>query len=319
MITLTNVKHTNNIGVCSFEELASGEPVVLALGMFDGVHAGHRRLFLKATELAEKYNAVPTVLTFVNHPCEIIDPTHIPSLLNTTREKAMLAADCGIKQMAMLWFDEDFATLSPDDFIDRYILQLNIKGIVCGYNYRFGRKASGDGKYLKKKLENTGVEVYIEDSFIIDDIAVSSTYIRSLIEQGQIERANRFLESEYIIGGNVVHGYERGRTLGFPTANLIPVREKLLPSSGVYATKTVIDSEEYVSVTNVGTNPTYSNGAGSVETFIMGFEGDLYDKYIVVKFYGKLRDEIKFSSPEELAARIRLDKENAVKFFERAK
>ena len=315
MITLTNVKQNNCIGICSFNEISEGEPIVLALGMFDGVHAGHRRLFGQTRALSEKYGASPTVLTFVNHPHTVIASDNIPLLINTVREKAMLAADCGIKQMVALCFDDEFAALSPDAFIEKYILSLNTKGVVCGYNYRFGKAARGDCAFLSEKLKKCGIEVCVEDKYCIDGIAVNSTYIRTLIESGDIARANKFLSSEYIVSGNVAHGYERGRTLGFPTANIIPVEDKLLPPNGVYVTKTVIDSTEFISVTNIGNNPTYSNKTRTVETFVTGFDGDLYGKYIVVKFYKKLRDEIKFESVEALVSAIASDKQSALDFF----
>lgn len=315
MIVLTDVKQKNKIGICSFNEQAEGEAIVFALGMFDGIHAGHRALFAKACKLAEKYNAVPTVLTFVNHPCEILSPNHIPLLINTVREKAMLAAECGIKQMILICFDDEFSAMSPKAFIEKYILSLNVNGVVCGYNYRFGKNAEGDCVFLSEYLQKCGIEVCIEDKLCIDGEAVSSTYIRRLIENGNITAANKFLHSEFIVSGDVVHGYERGRTLGFPTANIIPPKEKLLPPNGVYVTKAHIEADEFISVTNIGNNPTFSNTVRTVETFIMGFNGDLYDKHIVVKFYKRLRDEIKFNSPEELMQTINADKMNTFDFF----
>lgn len=317
MILLTDVKQENEISIVSFEEQSEGEPIILALGMFDGIHAGHRHLFAKACSLAEKYDASPTILTFVNHPYDIIAPNRIPLLINTVREKAMLAAECGIKQMIAVCFDDEFAAMSPKAFIDKYILSLNVKGVVCGYNYRFGKNAEGDNAFLLEYLKTCGIEVCVEDKYCIDGEAVNSTHIRALLENGKISAANKLLASEFIVSGNVMHGYERGRTLGFPTANIIPTSGKLVPPNGVYATKTVLNGKEFVSVTNIGNNPTFSNDVRTVETFITDFNGDIYENFIVVKFYEKLRDEIKFATPEALAERVAADKQSATEYFKK--
>lgn len=319
MISLTNVKQNKKIGICSFDEVSTESPIVLALGMFDGVHVGHRRLLDETVRLAHKYNASPTVMTFVNHPSEIISPRNIPKLLTTVREKAMLASDCGIRQMILLWFDEMFSVLSPTDFIESYIMGLNVKAVVCGYNYCFGKNAAGNAYMLKSELEKYDVETSVIDNTEINGKTVSSTNIRSMVQSGDIENANIFLGAEYQISGNVVHGFERGRKLGFPTANIIPKDEKCLPPNGVYATKTVIDAREYVSVTNIGKNPTFGNENITVETFILDFDDDIYDKYITVKFFEKQRDEMRLNTMEELMRAIENDKRTAAEFFERNK
>ncbi len=292
-----------------------GMPVVIALGMFDGVHAGHRRLLKSAVSLAEKHNAKSVMLTFQNHPSEIICPDKMPMLLTTAREKATLAAECGINKMALLWFDDDFAALSPVDFIEKYILQTNIKGVVCGFNYRFGRQASGDSEFLKQYLGKRGIDVIIEPPILIDGVTASSTYIRELIENGEMERARQFLSAQYIIGGVVMHGFERGRTLGFPTANIIPAKGKLLPPAGVYATLTGVDSRRFFSITNVGTNPTFKNAEKTVETYIQGLNEDIYGKYITVIFCKLIRHEISFASPEELKKQMALDLKKVNAYF----
>ncbi len=315
MINLTNVKQDKSIGICSMSELSSEAPIVLALGMFDGVHMGHKELFKETVRLSEKYNASPTMMTFVNHPFEIVSPKNIPQLLTTSREKAMLAADCGIKQVLLVWFDDQFAELSPEDFISDYILRFNVKAVVCGFNYKFGYKAKGDADHLKKRLEKENIEVSVIDPLKIDDIAISSTNVRSLIEDGQMEEANALLSHPYIISGIVRHGFERGRELGFPTANIQTESNKCLPPDGVYVSKTYVGSKDYVSVTNIGTNPTFGNDMRTIETYIVDFKDDIYGEYITVEIHDRIREEAEFSGEGELREAILSDIEEATKYF----
>ncbi len=296
-------------------DLCDDKPYVIALGMFDGVHLGHRKLLSDALLLAEKYCAEAVMLTFDRHPAEILLPEKAPLLLTDTREKAILVSECGIDNIVFLHFDCELADLSPEEFIEKYILSANVKGVVCGFNYSFGKNAEGNCRLLKEYLEQRGVEVIIEEPIAINGVTVSSTYIRGLVANSDMEFAAEFLSGEYCVGGVVSHGYERGRTLGFPTANIIPIKEKLLPTPGVYATKTYIDGVCYKSVTNVGSNPTYKNTEKTVETFIDGLNGDIYGKYIFVRFYKKLRGETAFSSPDELKKQIDKDRNNAFSYL----
>lgn len=311
MITLTNVKQDKNIGICSYGELSNEMPIVLALGMFDGVHVGHQKLLSKTVELAKQRGASPTMMTFSEHPNLFIQGKAVPELLTTVREKAMLACDQGIKQMLLVSFDEDFCELSPEHFIDDYILSLNVSAVVCGYNYRFGKNASGTAEFLARYLQEKGIDVFVEDKFSVDGVAVNSTLIRDIIRHGDILYANRLLGYDYSFGANVLHGFKRGTGLGFPTANIIPQHDKCLPPNGVYATITTIDGKRFGSVTNVGDNPTYNNKQKTVETYIFGFDGDLYDKYVYVSFIDKIRDEIKFDDPLQLSKQIERDVDTA--------
>lgn len=316
MTILTNVRQNKKIQICDFDEIDTQLPIVLALGMFDGIHAGHRALLNETVELADKYNAEPTALTFVNHPFYVLNPSCVPKQLTTFNEKAMLSADCNIKKLIAIPFDNSFAELEPHEFLEKYILQLNVKGIVCGYNYRFGKNAMGDCNYIKDFMLNQGIETCVVDSLCVDGIPVSSTYIRTLIEDGNIELANKFLTSPYMICGQVAHGYHRGTGLGFPTANILPDKIKCLPPNGVYATKTYLDGKKFISVTNTGVNPTYGNSMNTVETHIIDFDGDLYDKFITVEFFSKIRSEKKFSGPNELTDQVRNDIKASIKYFE---
>lgn len=307
MIVLTNVKQDKNIGICSVDDLSDEMPIVLALGTFDGVHRGHRRLLNKTVEIAKLKGASPTVMTFSEHPNLFIPGKTVPELLTTTREKAMLACDCGIKQILLVSFDEDFRDLSPSEFIDSYILSLNVCAVVCGYNYRFGKNAEGTVEFLDEYLRKHNVDVFVEDKLTVGDITVSSTLIRNTLLHGSIQYANELLGYDYIVGSKISHGFKRGTGLGFPTANIVPQKDKCLPQNGVYATYTYIDGKKYDSVTNIGINPTYNNANKTVETNIFDFDGDLYNKYVVVSFVEKIRNEIKFACSNDLILQIKKD------------
>ncbi len=307
MMTLTNVRNDKNIGVCAYSDLSEEMPIVLALGMFDGVHIGHQALLTATAQLAQKYAAAPTMMTFSEHPGMFIPGKSAPMLLTTLREKVMLAADFGITQVLPVSFDEEFCSMSPKAFIENYILSANVRAVVCGYNYRFGKDAVGDGEFLKAYLEKRDIEVCITEKRSVDGVAVSSTLIRKLVSEGDIVAANKYLGYRYRMCSNVVSGFHRGTGLGFPTANMIPSEDKCLPSRGVYATAVFIDGREYASVTNIGMNPTFDNKKITAETNIFDFEGDLYGKYLCVEFKRKIRNEIKFSSPDELKAQVEKD------------
>lgn len=316
MMILTNVRHDEHIGICSLDDMSGEMPVVLALGMFDGLHRGHRRLLNKTVETAKLRGASPTVMTFSEHPNLFIPEKKAPELLTTTREKAMLACDCGIKQILLVGFDENFRELSPSEFIESYILSLNVCAVVCGYNYRFGKNAAGTVEFLREYLRKRNVDVFVEDRLSVDGVTVSSTLIRDKISHGDIKYANELLGYDYIIGSLITHGFKRGTGLGFPTANIVPQSDKCLPQNGVYATYTYVDGKKYASVTNIGTNPTYNNENKTVETNIFDFNDDLYGKYAVVSFADKIRDEIKFGNSEDLIAQIKKDVDAAKNLLE---
>ena len=307
MITIYNLTNTKSIGICTHNDISNEMPIVLALGMFDGIHQGHRQILAKTVELASLYGAAPTMMTFSDHPLTFIKGKTIPPLLTTTREKAMLAADCGITQLLLTAFDEEMAQTTADSFIENYILSLPVKAVVCGYNYTFGKDRMGNGEYLRQKLLPHKVETVIFDKITLEGNDVSSTFIRSLISDGDVNTAKRYLGYEYIVGSTISHGFNRGTKLGFPTANLIPDENKCIPSDGVYATIAYVNGKSYPAVTNIGKNPTYGNTIRTLESFLLDFSEDIYDQYVTVAFVEKIRGEIKFSSVNELSDRIKAD------------
>lgn len=307
MIVLTNVKKNKSIGICAPSDLSDTDSIVLALGMFDGVHMGHRLLFQKTVELADELSSTPSMLTFEHHPSNIIESREKTPILSTVREKAQLAADCGIRQMILMSFDEDMRDMEAEDFINTSILSMNVAAVVCGYNYRFGKNAKGDHKLLSDILGKKGITVAVVDECRLNDVTVNSTLIRRIIQSGDVKDAARYLCHPYTIGASVAHGYQRGTKLGFPTANMVPSEEKCLPPNGVYASVTYVDGTGYPSVTNIGTNPTYNNASTTVETNIFDFDCDIYDQYITVCLIEQIRGEKRFSSPEELKKQVDAD------------
>ncbi len=307
MMQFESVKNGSKIGVCTIDMAGQSQQYVIALGTFDGVHRGHRALLAKTVELAEKYHACPCVVTFANHPMEVLAPDRELKLLSSLSEKAICFADCGIRQMILLPFDLDMAQLTPEQFINDILLQLPLKAAVCGYNYTFGCNSSGTVDYLTNTLLSKSINTVVIEEQKVHGLTVSSTQIRQLIEGDALETANDLLGGYYMVGGQVVHGKERGRRMGFPTANVAAVEHKLLPPVGVYVGRAFVEGKEYKAVINVGNNPTFDNLETTVEAHLLDFEDNLYDKYLLLEFAKKLRPDIKFQSMEALSQQIHQD------------
>ena len=307
MMQFESVKNGSKIGVCTIDMAGQSQQYVIALGTFDGVHRGHRALLAKTVELAEKYRACPCVMTFANHPMEVLAPDRELKLLSSLSEKAICFADCGIHQMILLPFDLDMAQLTPEQFVEDILLQLPIKAVVCGYNYTFGCNGSGTVDYLTETLRSKRIEVIVIDEQKVHDLTVSSTQIRQLIEEDALEMADDLLGAYYIVGGQVVHGKERGRKMGFPTANVAAAEHKLLPPPGVYVGRAFVEGKAYKAVINVGNNPTFGSRETTVEAHLLDFDENLYGKYILLEFVKKLRPDIKFQSMEALSQQIHQD------------
>ena len=280
---------------------------VIALGNFDGVHKGHAEDINRACETARRHNARCVVYTFDTHPQNILTGSNIVKAItqNDIKEKLILSlgADC-------VFFEKttrEFLALSPGEFIDYLTKKFNPCGICTGYNYRFGKMGAGDTAALALLGREYGFETQVTEEIRIDGNEVSSSVIRRMLEDGEIAAANLLLTKEYAFGGKVVHGKHLGKTLGFPTANIYFPDNAVIPKSGVYKSHTVIDGKTYVSITNIGSNPTVENITPRSETFIRGFEGDIYDKEILVSLVGRIRDEKKFNSIGELTAQIKKD------------
>ncbi|RLB10631.1 MAG: riboflavin biosynthesis protein RibF [Deltaproteobacteria bacterium] len=290
---------------------------VLTIGNFDGVHRGHLALFDKVKQIAKEINGLSVVMTFDPHPIKVLSNGNGPPVITPTPQKLRLIKEAGIDIILCLPFTKEFATISAKDFVEKILVQkIGVKYIVVGYDYAFGKNRQGNIEFLKKMAEQYGFKVEVVNPVSINGTIVSSTKIRNLVQEGKLEEAKILLGRNYQVTGTVIKGKNRGtRILGYPTANLKLIDE-LTPKTGVYAVKVHIDNKVYKGVANIGYNPTFGNGAFSVETHIIGFDKNILGKEIRVEFVKRLRDEKKFKSPSELAEQIKKDIQEAQKVLD---
>jgi riboflavin kinase / FMN adenylyltransferase len=275
---------------------ARPRPRHLAVGEFDGVHAGHR----------EVIRGSDTVLTFEPHPRAVVAPESAPKLLTPLEIKADLVAGLGVRELVVIPFDGSFAAQSPEAFIERVLVErLDARRVSVGENFRFGHRARGDAALLGRQ---DGFETRVAHMVELDGEVVSSTHIRGLVASGEVERAARFLGAPFQMRGTVVHGDKRGRTLGYPTANLVPEPQLVVPDHGVYACRAEVDGEAHVAAVSIGVRPTFRTGRGLlVEAFLLDFEGDLYGRRLRLDFAARLRGERRFDSAEALVEQMDRD------------
>ncbi len=290
---------------------------VVALGMFDGVHLGHRALLKRAAELAHENGNLAVAFTYETHPKELFTGSF--RYLTDPCERAALMRSVGIDRIDTVPFTKDFAAMSPEACIDWLTARMEdrVSAIVCGYDYRFGAGAMGDGALLTALGRARGFDVEIIDPVLYRGEACSSTRVRQALTAGDIADANAMLERPYCVTGPVVHNRAIGRTMGFPTAN-VDAGKRLLPKDGVYASALLTDGRCYAAVTNIGTNPTVGGEALSTETFVPDETLELYGKTVTVLFLERLRDEVRFRDRDALAAQIAVDAAKAKKVFKEA-
>ena len=283
---------------------------VIALGFFDGVHLGHGALLRRAAEEAKKRGCESAVFTFDRPPKEVITGIPCP-LINSPEDRAELVKRLyGIDEMIMVPFDDEMRTTPWDRFVtDILVGRYGAVHLVAGHDHHFGHKNQGSPELLREKCAELGLGCDIIPAVTIGGITVSSTHIRKLLEEGDVETARAFLGHPHVLTQTVGHGRQLGRTIGIPTANLVAPPHVLLPKRGVYAAKiTLPDGRAFGGVTNVGVRPTVNNGQDvTVEPWILDFDGDLYGQAIRVEFYRRLRDERKFDSLAALRSQIETD------------
>lgn len=283
---------------------------VIALGFFDGVHLGHGALLRRAAEEAKKRGCESAVFTFDRPPKEVITGIPCP-LINSPEDRAELVKRLyGIDEMLMVPFDDEMRTTPWDRFVtDILVGRYGAVHLVAGHDHHFGHKNQGSPELLREKCAELGLGCDIIPAVTIGGVTVSSTHIRKLLEEGDVETARAFLGHPHVLTQTVGHGRQLGRTIGIPTANLVAPPHVLLPRRGVYAAKiTLPDGRAFGGVTNVGVRPTVNNGQDvTVEPWILDFDGDLYGQAIRVEFYRRLRDERKFESLDALKAQIEID------------
>ena len=286
---------------------------VATIGNFDGVHLGHQALFRETVKRAREKNGNAIAITFHPHPLQVLRPEVPLKLICTLEQKIKLIEEAGLDCLLLLEFTRELASLEAEDFVEEILVRgLGIKELIVGYDYRFGRKRRGDTELLRLLGERFGFQVLVIPPQKVNGLTVSSTLIREFISEGNVSLAARLLGRYYMLCGKVIPGHGRGRRLlGFPTANLKLSREKLLPKPGVYAVWVHLNGRQHPGVMNLGFNPTFGDGYLSAEVHIFDFQEDLYGKRICLSFVSRLRDEKKFSSPEELAQQIAADCQKA--------
>jgi riboflavin kinase/FMN adenylyltransferase len=280
---------------------------VVTLGNFDGVHLGHQRIFEKVKEEARKIHGESVVITFEPHPLKILSPEQCPPLLTPFKKKMMLIEETGVEKVLCIQFTRAFAELSPLEFVKSVLVgKVEAKKIIVGYNYRFGRGKSGDVDSLKENCALFGVDVEVVEALRVADTIVSSSKIRELIRDGEVEKASKLLGRDYPVIGQVIEGTKRGHALGFPTANL-EMAEELYPKPGVYAVRVNWHRQCFNGLANIGFNPTFDAKAVSLEVHLLNFDREIYGEELQVYFTERIRDEIRFPSTEGLIKQIRKD------------
>ena len=297
--------------------LEEGTYSYVALGSFDGLHSGHLSLVNKIIELANENKGKSIVYTFKNHPRTLIKGATPPKLLMDNESKEEILEALGVELIYFEEFNEEYMKLTPEGFIKYLCEKFKVKGIVVGFNYRFGYKNVGNIEMLKELSTKYGYEFYVMEPCNYEDEVISSTRIRDELLNGNVDKAMKMLNRPYIIKGKVVHGKKLGRAIGFPTANLDYSKEALIPKKGVYYTNVQWQGKIYKGITSVGNNPTVNGDKLTIETYILDFNNDLYGHNIKVYFIKKIRDEKKFNSIDDLVIQLKKDKYYALeeKFF----
>ncbi|MFH1278656.1 MAG: bifunctional riboflavin kinase/FAD synthetase [Candidatus Eisenbacteria bacterium] len=286
--------------------------VAIAIGVFDGVHAGHREIIRRLVDGAVPTEAAPVVYTFDPHPRAVLQAPRSPRILTTLEEKSAILESLGVGILVVIPFTRRFAGTPAEEFVrTRMVARFRVARLVVGYDFRLGRGREGNGTVLGELGGQYGFSVDHVGPYEIDGRAVKSTWIRDEIEAGEVERASRLLRRHHSLAGTVVAGDGRGRTLGFPTANLEGwPPDKLLPANGVYAAFAEGPGKLHPALVNIGVRPTFGEGGErKVEAHLLDFEGNLVGKRLALHFVRRIRRERAFASPEELSAQIGRDRE----------
>ena len=288
---------------------------VVVLGNFDGVHKGHQKLFEVARYEAQKRGLETVVFSFYPHPTWVIG-NNPKALLMSRRDKKRMVQHLGMDVLVEYPFTKDFASISPEEFFkDTLIEKLKACVVVVGSNYYFGKNKVGNPSYLKSLGKIYDIDVKVVEAVMRKDQMISSSQIRRLVTNGRIEAANEMLGHPYMIVGNVMQGKQLGRTIGFPTINIVAEPDRVYPPNGVYATKIKVYSNTYLGMTNIGYNPTVNGERKMIETHIFDFNEILYGQEVTIEFYTFIRPEQKFDGLEALQSQISKDKEKIQQYF----
>ena len=293
----------------NLSQYTSKTPLALSIGIFDGVHKGHQSIIKKLNSIAQEKNLESAILTFWPHPRTIFNPNDDLKFLNTIEEKIYLLDKKGVQNLFLKEFDEEFRNLTGEEFVKQILVEkLNVKHLIIGHDHTFGKNRSGDFSLLQKMSSEYDFEVEQVEAVDFQDKHISSTQIRNALLEGNVKEANEMLGYVYSVSGKVVHGKKIGRTIGYPTANIVADPAKLLPKKGAYIVDVFVKNKHYKGMLSIGTNPTVNGNSLSTEVYILDFNGDIYDEIISVNFRDFLHDEIKFESLEKLIERLDEDK-----------
>lgn len=301
----------------SINDFHSTKKTILTLGTFDGVHIGHKKILERITQNTENGKYESLVLTFFPHPRMVLQEKSEIKLLNTIAEKTKLLEATGIENLVIHPFNESFSRLTAEEFVHSILVdQFQIQKIIIGHDHRFGRNRTANIDDLIAFGAEYGFEVEQISAQEIQDVSVSSTKIRKALQEGNMALANDYLGYNYFLTGEVVKGRQLGRTIGFPTANIqIEEDYKLIPKTGVYAVKAIVEQKEVFGMMNIGFNPTVSGEKQTIEVHLFDFNEDIYGKKIEVSLLKYLREEQKFGSVDLLKAQLNQDKVNALAFI----
>lgn len=306
--------------IASLDELPELSGSVVTDGMFDGVHLGHQQILKRLVAEARSRHLPSVVLSYWPHPRLVLQPDGPPlRLLTTVDEKAAVFEKLGLDYMVVLPFDREFSSWSPIRFVSEILVKgLTVQKLWVGYDHRFGKERQGDVHFLRSEGKKQGFEVEEVGRQEVEEIAISSTRIRQALADFGVEKANQFLGRPYSLSGVVRKGDQRGRLIGFPTANLeISEPSKLIPADGVYVTRVHIGQGVWSAMTNIGVRPTVDGKTHTIETHLLDFDGDLYGSNLEIEFMATLRREKKFSGLEELKKQLGEDRMQSRSWFAR--
>ena len=302
------------------EEYSESKPSVVTVGSFDGIHLGHMKLIEKTISISKEEGLKSIILTFNPHPKVILNKKSNFSFLSTYDEKNTIFKSLDFDFLVVKKFDDAFSKLTPEEFVrDILVEKLNVKHVVIGYDHHFGRNRDASYKTLNELSKVYNFKVTQIDAYIKDGISVSSTKIRNYISKGNFELANKLLGYEFNITGTVVKGKSRGKTLGFPTANIVVNSSKILPGNGVYLINSKVFNKSIHGMMNVGQNPTFKDKEHSIEIHFFDFEKNIYGIRISVNILKKIREEIKFDSSSELSKQLQEDKKKCFQIIKSLK
>jgi riboflavin kinase / FMN adenylyltransferase len=288
---------------------------VVTMGNFDGIHLGHQTLIRKTVEDSKQQGYPSTVLTFEPHPLRILAPERAPLLILSYDDKMALFESFGVDIVIAQSFNRQFASIAADDFVRRFLVdRLKVRKLWVGRDLRFGQSRHGEVNDLVRWAPDGGFQVGVLDPILLEGVRISSSRIRQLVQEGRVDEARPMMGRYHFVSGRVVTGHHRGRDLGFPTANISSPTE-VIPLDGIYASLIQIKNQQWLSVSNIGVNPTFGDGPRTIESFVLDFDSDIYGEPVKLSFVKRIREERKFVMVKDLVAQMHEDVDHAKAIF----